>query len=186
MSFSLESERLLIRNLRDSDLDDFFLYRSNPQITKFQGFDTYTNKEQAMNFISSMKDKKFGLEGEWLQLGIILKSQIESDNKLIGDCAVNISDNTAQIGCTISNLHQKKGYAKEVLHMLMKYLFEEHNIRRIVETTDEENISAQKLLESLGFRKEGLFIENCFIKGKWCNDIQYAMLKSEWDLKNNS
>lgn len=31
----IETERLRIRNLKDSDLDDFFDYRSNPEVTKY-------------------------------------------------------------------------------------------------------------------------------------------------------
>ena len=34
--------RLKIRNLRESDLEAFHQYRSNPDVTKYQGFDTFT------------------------------------------------------------------------------------------------------------------------------------------------
>ena len=181
MNFILETNRLLLRNLQESDLDDFLFYRSNPEITQYQNFDTY-NKKQAEEFILSQKKRRFGIEAQWIQLAIILKSDAESDNKLIGDCAVKLQEDTAEIGCTISHQFQKKGYAKEVLLMLMKYLFEERNIRRIVENTAEENIASQKLLDSLGFRKEGHFVENVFSKGRLWNELQYAMLKREWDL----
>ncbi len=178
--FILQSERLLLRNLSESDLDDFLFYRSNPEITKYQNFDTF-NRKQAEEFILSQKNREFGVEGQWIQLAIILIS----DNKLIGDCAVKLSEGTAEIGCTISNLFQKQGYAKEVLLTLMKFLFEQKNVRRIVETTAEENVASQKLIESLGFRKEGHFFENSFSKGRFWNELQYAMLKKEWYQLNN-
>ena len=177
MNFTLNSNRLLIRNLKESDLDDFLFYRSNPEITKFQNFATY-DKKQAAEFILSQKNREFGLENQWIQLAIILKS----DNKLIGDCAVKLHEDIAEIGCTISHNFQQKGYAKEVLLTLMNHLFEQRNIRRIVETTAEENIASQKLLHSLGFRQEAHFIENVFSKGKLWNELQFAMLKREWAL----
>lgn len=175
---TLSSERILIRNLTESDLDDFLSYRSDPEVTKFQNFDVY-DRDKATEFILSQKDKAFGIEGEWLQLGIILLSE----KKLVGDCAVKITGDSSEIGCTISREYQKKGIAKETVLLLMKYLIDECNIQKIVETTDEENIASQKLLESIGYKKDGLLINNCFIKGKWCNDIQYSMTKEDWQKK---
>ena len=46
----IDTERLQIRNLKTTDITDFHFYRSNPQITKYQGFDVYTT-EQANEFI---------------------------------------------------------------------------------------------------------------------------------------
>ena len=51
----------------------------------------------------------------------------------------------------------------------------------MVETVDTENIASIRLLESMNFRKEGHFIENIYIKGKWGSEFQYAILRREWD-----
>jgi RimJ/RimL family protein N-acetyltransferase len=42
--------RLRIRNLKLTDINDFHIYRSNPDVTKYQGFDIMTI-EQADEFI---------------------------------------------------------------------------------------------------------------------------------------
>jgi [ribosomal protein S5]-alanine N-acetyltransferase len=175
----LQSERLLLRNLTETDLDDFLAYRSDPEVARYQGFEPY-DRQQAADFIASQKNKAFGIPGEWLQLGIIEKES----NRLIGDCAVKLQEHEpriAELGCTISPSFQKKGYAREILLRLMRFLFEENEIHRIVETTDAENISSIKLLESIGFRREGYFVENIWFKGNWGSEYQYAMLKTEWD-----
>lgn len=64
---------------------------------------------------------------------------------------------------------------------LLSFLFNEQKVLRVEETVDAENIASVKLLESIGFRKEGHFIENIFFKGKWGSECQYDMLKREWD-----
>ena len=46
----INSVNLKIRHLKPSDLDDFHLYRSNPEVTKYQGFDVMT-LVQAAEFI---------------------------------------------------------------------------------------------------------------------------------------
>jgi len=176
---SITTERLWLRNLKASDVNDFFNYRSNPEVTKYQGFDVMT-LEECKDFIACYIDKPFGIAGEWVQYGI----ENKETQTLIGDFAIRLDKHDtrlAEIGLTISHLHQQKGFAKETLLGLVNWLFEKHNIHRITEIVDEENIASIKLLKSIGFREEGHFIENIFHKGRWCSEYQYAILRSEWN-----
>lgn len=171
--------RLNIRHLELKDLPDFHVYRSNPEVTKYQGFDVMT-EEQAEAFIKQNMKKEFGKAGQWIQYAI----EKRETGKLIGDCAIKLQENDiriAEVGITISHLEQKKGYAKEALLGVLHFLFEEKEIHRVVETVDAENVASISLLKSIGFRQEGHFIENIFFKGKWGSEFQYAMLKREWD-----
>jgi RimJ/RimL family protein N-acetyltransferase len=164
------------------DLEDFYFYRSNPEVTKYQGFDVFTI-EQAEEFIKSQTDKKFGKPGEWVQYGI----ENRSTGKIIGDCAIKLHQHDiriAEIGITITHAEQKKGYAKEALVGILNHLFSIEDFHRVVEIVDTENLASIQLLKSLGFRQEGHFIENIFFKGKWGSEYQFAMLEKEW--KQNS
>jgi RimJ/RimL family protein N-acetyltransferase len=178
-TLQISTQNLIIRNLKPEDLDDFYVYRSNPEVTKYQGFDVMTLAE-ANQFIHSQKDKQFGQAGEWVQYGI----ENKDTGKIIGDCAIRLTPHDiriAEIGITISHLHQRNGYAKESLLAILKHLFETKNVHRVVETVDAENTASIHLLKSTGFRMEGHFIENIFFKGKWGSEFQYAMLKREWE-----
>lgn len=175
----ITAKRLNIRHLKLSDLSDFHIYRSNSDITKYQGFDVMTI-EQAEEFIKDNSTKHFGKAGEWVQYGI----ENSETKKLIGDCAIKLHQydtRITEIGITISHFEQQKGYAKEVLLGILTFLFDTKNIHRVVEIVDAENIASINLLKSTGFREEGRFIENIFFKGKWGSEFQYAMLKREWD-----
>lgn len=173
------TERLIIRHLKLTDLAEFHLYRSNPEVTKYQGFDVFT-LERAKQFIQDNATKHFGKAGEWVQYGI---EHVET-KRLIGDCAIKLDPydtRIAETGITISHLEQRKGFAKEALLGMLTFLFESKGIHRVVETVDAENRASVNLLKSVGFRLEGHFIENIFFKGKWGSEFQYAMLKREWD-----
>ena len=175
---SIITNRLIIRNLMITDLDNFHQYRSNSEVTKYQGFDVMT-KEACLDFILLQSQKQFGKAGEWVQYAI----ENETTKQLIGDCAIKLDQydiRLAEIGITISDLHQKKGYAKEALTGILDWLFETQNIHRITEIVDAENVASIHLLKSLNFKQEGHFIENIFFKGKWGSEFQFAMLKSEW------
>jgi len=175
----IKTNQLLIRNLKLSDLDNFHRYRCNPEVTRYQGFDVMDKKE-CEAFIKSQLNKLFGKEGEWVQYGI----EKISTQQLIGDCAIKLQEDEnriAEIGITISHLEQRKGFAKEAMLGLLSFLFDEKKLHRVEEIVDVENIASIKLMESIGFRQEGHFIENIFFKGKWGSEFQYAMLHWEWN-----
>ena len=175
---SILTNRLHIRNLNPSDIDDFLIYRSNPEVTKYQGFHVM-NMKQAREFIEEQKDRLFGEPGQWVQYGI----ENKSTQKIIGDCAIRLEEfnnQVAEIGITISHLHQGKGYASEGMRGIFSFLFNTQSVERIVETVDAENLASIKLMESLGLYKEERIIEKVFFKGKWGSEIQYSMMKSEW------
>lgn len=178
----LSTQRLTIRPLTMSDLDDFHAYRCDPEVSKYQGFETM-NREEAETFIASNINRSLGVPGQWVQYAIALKSA----GKVIGDCALRLKapdPRIAEIGITIAPEEQQKGFASEVLRGLLAFLFDQQNIHRVVETVDADNQASIQLLKSLGFRLEGHFIENIFFKGKWGSEMQFAMLKREWE-KNN-
>ena len=174
----IQTPRLTIRNLRPNDLDDFHKYRSNPEVTLYQGFDVM-NREEARAFIEGQKDKQFGKPGEWVQYGL----EDNSTQRIIGDCAIKLQKydpRIAEVGITVSHLQQQKGFAKEAFTGICRFLFEEEKIHRIEETVDVENEASIRLLQSMGFRQEGHFIENIFFNGKWGSEYRYAMLAREW------
>lgn len=174
----IHTNRLIIRNLKLSDLDNFHQYRSNSEVTKYQGFDVMT-KEACDDFINSQSEKQFGKAGEWVQYAI----ENKETNQLIGDCAIKLDQydiRLAEVGITISDLHQKNGYAKEALAGILDWLFETQHIHRVTEIVDVENLASIHLLKSLNFKQEGHFIENIFFKGKWGSEFQFAMLKRDW------
>ena len=178
------TRRLKIRNLKESDLDDFHLYRSNPEVTKYQGFDTYT-REQAKSFIIEHQNKILIVPGEWVQYAI----ENKKSGQLVGDCAIYLhpaDSRIAEIGISISHVHQRQGYAKETMLGVMNFLFSQKGIHRIEETVDVENLASIRMMESLSFRKEAHFIENTFLKGKWSSEYLFAMLRREWEKYHSS
>jgi [ribosomal protein S5]-alanine N-acetyltransferase len=166
----LESERLIIRNLKEEDLDAFVSYRSDPSVAKYQGYEVL-NKKAAFEFIILQKEASLSLAGNWMQFAIADKIS----NKLIGDCAVRLSEEklrTADIGCTISPSHQQKGYACEALSALIHYLLDEAGQKKIQAVIDAENKASVNLMASLHFKKEKEEIVK--FKGNWCKEVKYS------------
>lgn len=71
---TIDTEWLHIRNLKTTDLPDFHFYRSNPEVTKYQGFDDYTIDE-ASEFIQVQLGKEFGKPGNGFNMELKIKRQ---------------------------------------------------------------------------------------------------------------
>ena len=63
---------------------------------------------------------------------------------------------------------------------MTQYAFVELAMHRVISRTDARNLRAQRLLERLGFRREGELRESVWFKGAWATDVLYAQLESEW------
>ena len=86
----------------------------------------------------------------------------------------------AEVGFTLSREHQGKGYASEAVSRLLDYAFGDLGLHRVVAITDRENERSFALLERVGMRREGHFVQNAWFKGRWASEYLYALLEDEW------
>ena len=91
-----------------------------------------------------------------------------------------------EIGYGIDDITlRRKGYALEAVGLLIDYLFETKILERIQATTNIANIGSQRVLEKLGFTKEGTMRKGDFIKGKFSDLLLYSLLREEWETRKN-
>ena len=173
----LESERLILRRFKDSDLAPFLAYRNDPEVARYQAWESCTGRE-ATAMIEGLKSLQPGTPGEWFQFAIELKGT----GALIGDCALKVEQDgrQAEVGYTLAHEHQGKGYASEAISHLLYYAFGDLRLHRVVAITDQENEPSIALLERLGMRREGRFVQNVWFKGRWASEYLYAVLDEEW------
>ncbi|TVL10749.1 hypothetical protein AYI82_04515 [Shewanella algae] len=148
--------------------------RLQPQVARYQSWDTFS-LEQAKTLYEAIP-KAWALSGHWYQLAIEL-----TDGTLAGDLALHfIDEQQVELGFSLDPLCQGQGIAREAVFAVLDYLFRELGRHRVIAITDTENRPAWRLLEALGFRREGHFIDNIFFKGRWGCEYQYALLAKEW------
>ncbi len=179
MSFSLETKRLILRPFRDDDLDTFVAYRSDPAIARYQSWEAPYSAKWGAAFIAELQQTVPGTPGQWYQAALALKMS----GAMIGDCAFRVqADNAkqAEIGFTLAQPYQGQGYATEAIRRLLAYLFDDLDLHRVVAICLAENLASARLLERVGMRREGHFIDNVWYKGGWASEYWYGLLKREW------
>jgi aminoglycoside 6'-N-acetyltransferase len=151
MVYPLLTARLSIEPLSENDLGTFVSYRQDPEIARFQSWDTTYSKKQAQELLAAQVGVLFPEPGLWLQLAI----HDRASGELLGDLALNrmIDEQPKfEVGFTLAKSNQGQGYAREALGRLIEYLFEEMSAQAIMATCDERNRNSVRLLESLGFQ----------------------------------
>ena len=174
----IESERLILRRFEDSDLTSFVAYRNDPEVARYQSWDS-CNEREARAFIRGMGAARVGVPGEWFQFAI----ESTETGELIGDCALRVNKHEpyrAEIGFTLAREHQGRGFASEAVSRLLDYAFGVLGLHRVVAIADCRNESSWALLERIGMRREGHFLDSVWFKGEWSDEYLYAVLKGEW------
>lgn len=174
----LTSPRLLLRRLIPSDASALAAYRSDPRVSRFQSWSSYTRAD-ADALIASQAEVIPDTPGTWLQLAITLSS----DGSLIGDLGLHFRadmPNQMEIGITLAAPFQGRGYASESIACVLDYAFTTLGKHRVFAITDAKNSAAAALFERAGFRREGNFIENVLFKGDWGDEFLFAVRAEEW------
>jgi RimJ/RimL family protein N-acetyltransferase len=175
----VRTPRLCLRRFRESDVHTFARYRSDPTVARYQGWDAPYPVEQARRFVSTMATAQADVPGEWLQIAVALAR----DGSLVGDCAFapqTHEPRTVEIGFTIAPEHQGRGYAREAVSLLLRYLFTQLGKHRVTASCDPRNAPSIKVLEAAGMRREGHMVESTWSQGEWTDDLLFAMLRREW------
>lgn len=173
---NLVSERLIIRRFEKNDWKDLFEYLSDEEVVKFEPYDIYSEQQAKEEAINRSNNECF--------YAVCLKES----GKVIGNLYFGKGDfDTWELGYVFNRKYQGNGYASESSKALIDYAFENLDVRRIIALCSDKNERSWKLLEHLGMRREGLFLQNVAFKTDtngqliWFNSYEYAILKSEWN-----
>ena len=174
---SLPTQRLVLRRFEDRDLEALVAYRSDPAVARYQSWSEFDHaRGQAL--IDGMRERWPGQPG-WFQFAIALR---ESD-ALVGDLALRVDGEQprlGEVGFTLASEQQGRGLAGEAVRALLDYAFSVLGMHRLMAVTDASNAPAAALLERVGMRREGHFLQHVWFKGAWGDEFLYAILAEEW------
>lgn len=176
---SIRTERLIVRDIQQKDLESVHVYSSDPEVVRFMPWGPNT-MEDTKAFISHSIATQQEQPRRNYNLAVILTSQ----NILIGSCGIYESNpdwREGFIAYVFNHDYWGKGYATETAKALLKFGFEKLNLHRIYAYCNPANTASAHVLEKIGMQLEGHFREHRWFKGKWVDTLQYAILDHEWN-----
>lgn len=167
----VRTERLVLRRFRLADAEQFAAYRSDPVVARFQSWEPPMPLAEARETVERFAQGDPSAPG-WFQYAV------ERDSVLIGDVALKLHENLMQgeLGYTFATQYQGKGYASEAVRGLLDHLFVERGLHKVSAECDVRNVASARLLERVGFTREGLRPEHTWFKGEWTDDLLWGYL----------
>lgn len=177
---TLETERLLLREITQEDAEGIFACFSNDQVTRYYGQDTLESMEQAEGFVDFFA--KNYLEKKGIRWGI----ELRGTKGIIGTIGFNgwsVKHKRAEIGYEIHPAHWRNGYTSEAVSKVIEYGFEELDLTRIGAVVFIENEASDQLLRKAGFQKEGILRDYMYQDGQAHDAYVYSLLKKDRIIK---
>lgn len=170
----IKTERLLLRQFVDNDLENVFKGLSHPEIIKYYGvsFQTLEATKEQMTFFADLEKNETGI---WWAV-------CSADNKTFygagGLSSLNKEHKKAEIGFWLISEFWGNGIMKEAMPLICNYGFDNLELHRIEGFVESENKNCKNAMAKLDFQHEGTMKE-CEIKnGKFISLDIYAKVKT--------
>lgn len=140
----LKSDKILLRPLQLSDLDFLFEIENNKENWRYGTENKQYTKEELTDYITNAK-QVITNAGQF-------RFVIDLENNPIGFIDLfDYTANSAGVGIIIAKKYRKKGFAKEVLKLLIDYSTNTLKIEKLHCNIQEDNFASINLFTSCGF-----------------------------------
>jgi len=170
---TLETQRLKLRKIQPEDKYGIFDIYSSSEAMRYFGKVPYTSISEAEDMIEKVVKAFQNKEG--IRWGITLRAS----DKLIGSGGFwrLLKDHLrAEIGYDLNPAYWKKGIMSEALEAMIEFGFKKMNLHTVEANIDPANIASEKLLEKMGFRKEGHITESFLLNGEFTDTGIYSLI----------
>ena len=160
--FFMETQRLILRQVKPEDAETIFDYRNNEICSRYQ-----RGQAKGLDEIKTLIERyKFShLTSEH---NCFVAVALKETDEMIGEIIVMPNDGCFSLGYTFSYKHHRNGYAYEALSNLIDILHNRYPDMEFICFTEPENAASIGLLKKLGYTDYGYLekiTSNVF--GKW-------------------
>ncbi|WP_321478453.1 GNAT family protein [uncultured Bacteroides sp.] len=178
----IETPRLLLRPIEESDAQDIYEYSCNPNVGITAGWKPHESIEETKEIMEQIFIRQKNI------FGIVLKES----NKLIGTIGL-IQDprrenpKAKMIGYALAQEEWGKGLMTEATKAVISYGFNEESLELISCTCYPDNQRSNRVIEKCGFHYEGCF-RQCEVRydGTLMDMKSFSITLQEWNKQNSN
>ena len=161
----LETDRLILRNVRSEDAAVMHDYRNNELCARYQRGQT----KDLPGIEVLVEKRKADLLND--EANCLVAVALKETGEMIGEIVVMPNDGCFSLGYTFSYKHHRKGYAFEALSALTEMLHGKYPAMEFISFVEPENTPSRRLLEKLGYTDLG-YVEKITsqVYGKWTSE----------------
>ena len=168
-----EKGDIALRKFALQDVEKKVEWINNPCNNKYLHYDLPLQADKTLQWYEKVKDLKSRIDMTIIYnnipVGLIGLLNIDNTNRK-AEFYICIGEEGVK-GC---------GIAKKASMLLLEYAFNDLCLNKVYLYTEQENISAQKLFEKLGFKKEGLIEKDLIYNERFVNRYMYGLLQEAY------
>ena len=173
---TIETERLILRQFSENDLDELYKQRTNKLVRKYVAKDLDPNKEFTLNMIKGVIQSFIDKTGlNW----IIEHKETGKFMGSFGFWNIMLAHGRAEVGYSLNPEYWQQGYMTEVLEACLPVGFKKAGIHSAMACVNPENTGSIKVLEKVGFVKEAHHREDWFYNGAFYDTAVYGLLEKD-------
>jgi ribosomal-protein-alanine N-acetyltransferase len=174
---TLRTARLQMRPFTDADADALFTLHSNAYVLRYWDAPPWSQRSRAERFIAT--SRQMTAEGTGARLAI----DRLSDGAFIGWSSLsrwNPDYRSALLGYCLDDAQWGHGYATEAARALLQWAFDTLDLNRVQAETDTRNAASARVLEKIGFVREGTLREDCVVNGEVSDSWVFGLIRRDW------
>lgn len=175
-----ETDRLVVRQIRpDSDVDALFELFADPEVARYTDTGPFTSLDEASEVIDWIDGIFASRQG--MRWALALRDDADT---LIGTAGYNQWhrwNNSAELGYDLAQRYWGQGLMVEALAPILDFGFIQMALNRIEADVTVGNEGSIRVLNKLGFHREGLLRQRGFWKGSYHDVWLFSLLKNETD-----
>ncbi len=181
---TLRGEGVIVRPLDRGDLPALYAIFSDPEVVRFMSMRLLTSQEDAARLLGDLQ--RYFDEGSLYSWGIAL----DGDPSVIaGTCtlaSIDRHNQRAELGFALAPAMRGKGLIARAARLVLDVAFTTLGLRRVEADTDPRNAASIKVLERLGFVREGLSRERYVQLGEVQDAVMFGLLERDWEALEGS
>ncbi|WP_291578313.1 GNAT family N-acetyltransferase [Clostridium sp. UBA6640] len=180
---TLETKRFILCRYNEIFLKDIEELFSDKEVMKYSGTEIIDAKKQANMYLEKVEMMYRNKEGiRWVIVDKIT-------NEFLGDMGlynIDLYSNNTEIGYTVVRRHWREKIASECIERLLKFVFKELYMNKIIAMIDRDNFPSIALAKKIGFCEDGVLREHYYNYqvGGYGNISVYSMLRKEYMKQN--
>ncbi len=174
---TLETPRLVLRELVPADIETIFQIQSNPEVVRYFGRPAHATIAETEKLVGLVFDAVRDTTG--IRWGLSLRDGGALAGT-VGFWRWNKQHRFAELGYEMAPPFWGRGLMVEALRPVLRYGFKQMDLHRAEAVIDPENKASRRVLEKLGFKRDALMRENWFYDGKFTDSAVYGLLEQEF------
>lgn len=175
----ITTERLLLRPHRESDLEDLLAFHGDPEVVRHVPWPVRDREQTRTALAAKLEQDRLRACGDWLALAVEWRERRLVVGEVLLKWASDVS-RQGELGFVLRRDVQGLGLAREAAEGMLRFGFEALDLHRIYAICIAANERSAALLSRLGMRQEAHFRHSVRFKGRFEDQLLFALLQSEW------